>query len=132
VKLPLVRLSQDGKWACCVGCGLRFARRSEVVGWIDFLPGWVEDRNAAAIPVWRMSARAWKRSSQGRQASFRRSPTFDIGQEKPGVGVGREARRDPAGRLWRFGLRAENLPAIVICPKCLKQQLADPQALRLI
>jgi hypothetical protein len=143
VNLPLVRLSKDRKWACCVsvGCGERFARRL----WrplplrppnftLDFLAGWVEDRDAAPVPLWRMSGRAWKRLSQGRQPAFRRPSGgwADEAEMADAAEAGLDMKRDRTDRPWRDTTNAHSLPAVVVCPKCKRHQLADPQALECV
>lgn len=128
MNLPLVRLSRDGKWAVCFAeqCGFRFAQRFE---WgtavLYFRAGWVMDKTAAELPVWRMSRRVYKRLSQGHSPAFRRPPDRDVAGwlDPPWMGRDRESNPD------RFSTDARDLPAIVICPACGRRQLADADAL---
>lgn len=145
--LPRVRLSRDGYWAVCtaIDCGVRFAQRIEVPpilkerqirpagsrpvhAVLDFGPGWVLDRYG----VWRMSARAWKRLSKGKQPSFRRKPFIDMLGLDPRFEEPRfDTRRDRSHRPESHSTNAHRYPVVVVCPACGCEQVADRDALRL-
>lgn len=141
--IPLVRLSRDRRWAVCanVDCGERIAARidksaliSEAIpeglrpprATLDFLPGWTNSTGGwpdEEFPggVWMMSGRVRQRVSAGKPPAYRRPP------------------RDPDEAPWnprdRSGLgitkNAYVYPALVICPACHSQQLADAGVLEL-
>jgi hypothetical protein len=143
--LPLVRLRTDGQWAVCcsIECGTRFARRislaaltdgSNASAVLDFGPGWVVDSQSASLPVWHMSRRAFRRQSEGRQPGFRRQPFRDLAgwlnREDSQGGNPRNRPRDRSYRPSSHSSNAHVLPALVICPKCGRRQLADAATLR--
>lgn len=151
--LPLARLTKDEQWAVCArtSCGERFARRIEIpeslwskevdaVGepaesprkaTLDFVAGWVRDGDE-----WRMSKRARKRLSQGRQPALRRPPYCETqGYESPGFirakyewddVRNRRGWRDRSDRPDNFTTNDHGLPAFVVCPACGLRQVADP------
>jgi hypothetical protein len=141
--MPLVRLSRDRRWAVCarLDCGERFAMRNEMSAlnakakppppgfrhpgaMLDFVPGWTHDDDHEAAPggVWTMSRRVRDRMAAGKPPVFRRPPFHEEGDHP--------SRRD---RTRPFGLttNAHAYPAIIICPACGLQQLADEDVLEL-
>lgn len=141
------RLSKDGEWAICssVSCGTRLARRVERytvppsgTGRNEAEPIWPEPTTEAMLiflsgwtyrdGVWRMSARAWRRMSQGRPPAFRRSPHPPSGLM---TGPTRHSPRSADSPDAWGGRPVQTYPAAVVCPACGLEQVAEPDVLAL-
>lgn len=99
-------------------------RRSEPHAVIYFGSGWVEEPGPSPHVVWRMTKRARARLRQGQAPSFRRRPggSFPVRDE---MKLDRRGMDRP--QMW--AVEGVKFPALVVCPRCERIQLATPTVL---